>query len=599
MNMELKVYRKILLIDPLRGLIHQGENLSERIVIVMDKMYENLDRSELTWAIREFTEKETIAEQTMSKVTDGDKVHLLWEVTSDFTAADGPVSIELRGTRGGGEVISVIAASDKLIIWPDVNQPYPPAPPLSEQVLAEVHETAEQAKQIVNAGINFKILGVYDTLENLQAEKPNPNVGDAYGVGIDPNIYVYVWDGAEWDKGQKLGGGGGAPVDTYTKAESDERYPLKTDVNEALQERYTKSEADNRFAEKSEPANVSSYKILATGDETLAVTWNGTTTQLGVENLDVGTEFVIGKDYAVYRSDDGSYSISLDADKTGVQKIGGFHYGVCRRVNAALQPINAAGVVRGSGWESNVYDGILPHSVWDQNHRPACDPRGMVYLGSGVWVDIYLCCDNQEGGLRSVYNVVPISGTDGLNWYDFVERALAVGKRLLTYREFCQMAYGSPQGLDDSNENAWTAKTNSGRQKTGYVRNAVSSIGCRDAVGNAWEWLDDNVVRAEHSKISGTGTFSQYDGGRANQAYTDGNGHSHATNNGAWGWDTISPFGAGYGNVYEYNDFSLTTLMGGGCRFDGAGAGARTVNLSYCPWIIRSHVGARCACNSL
>lgn len=248
MNMELKVYRKILLIDPLRGLIHQGENLSERIVIVMDKMHENLDRSELTWAIREFTEKETIAEQTMSKVTDGDKVHLLWEVTSDFTAADGPVSIELRGTRGGGEVISVIAASDKLIIWPDVNQPYPPAPPLSEQVLAEVHETAEQAKQIVNAGINFKILGVYDTLENLQAEKPNPNVGDAYGVGIDPNIYVYVWDGAEWDKGQKLGGGGGAPVDAYTKLESDERYPLKTNVEANFADRYTKPEADKKFA---------------------------------------------------------------------------------------------------------------------------------------------------------------------------------------------------------------------------------------------------------------------------------------------------------------------------------------------------------------
>lgn len=591
MNMELKVYRKILLIDPLRGLIHQGENLSERIVIVMDKMHENLDRSELTWAIREFTEKETIAEQTMSKVTDGDKVHLLWEVTSDFTAADGPVSIELRGTRGGGEVISVIAASDKLIIWPDVNQPYPPAPPLSEQVLAEVHETAEQAKQIVNAGINFKILGVYDTLENLQAEKPNPNVGDAYGVGIDPNIYVYVWDGAEWDKGQKLGGGGGAPVDAYTKLESDERYPLKTNVEANFADRYTKLEADEKFA---------SHAVLSvSGDANLSVTWNGTVIQLDASNLDAGNEFVIGKDYTVYRQDDESYVISQDANKTGAHKIGGFHYGVCRRVNAALQPINTAGAVRGSGWEGNVYNGILPRSVWDQGHRPTCDPKGMTYLGNGTWVDIYLSSDNGAGGLASAYNSVPLTGTEGLSWYGFAERALAVGKRLLTYEEFCQMAFGSPGGLYESNDNAWSSRLNTGRQATGYVRNAVSSIGCRDAAGNVWEWTSSLITRAEHTNLNGNGVFSSADGARAGKPYTDGNGHYNATKDGVWAYDTVSPFPSGNGTIYEYNDFSLVGLVCGGPWHAGTRAGANTVCLQFCVWELREYIGMRCACDGL
>lgn len=385
----------------------------------------------------------------------------------------------------------------------------------------------------------------------------------------------------------------------YTKPESDERYPLKTDVNDALQDRYTKSEADNRFAEKSEPANVSSYKILATGDETLAVTWNGTTTQLGVANLDVSSEFVVGKDYAVYRLDDGGYAISLDADKTDVQKIGGFHYGVCRRVNAALQPINTAGAVRGSGWEGNVYNGILPRSVWDQGHRPTCDPKGMTYLGNGTWVDIYLSSDNGAGGLASAYNSVPLTGTEGLSWYGFAERALAVGKRLLTYEEFCQMAFGSPGGLYESNDNAWSSRLNTGRQATGYVRNAVSSIGCRDAAGNVWEWTSSLITRAEHTNLNGNGVFSSADGARAGKPYTDGNGHYNATKDGVWAYDTVSPFPSGNGTIYEYNDFSLVGLVCGGPWHAGTRAGANTVCLQFCVWELREYIGMRCACDGL
>lgn len=161
------------------------------------------------------------------------------------------------------------------------------------------------------------------------------------------------------------------------------------------------------------------------------------------------------------------------------------------------------------------------------------------------------------------------------------------------------MAFGSPGGLDDSNVNAWTAKTNTGRQKTGYVANAVSSIGCRDAVGNVTEWLNEFITRSEHSMISGTGTFSYSDGGRANQPYTDGNGHYHATNDGVWSWDKVSPFGDGNGNIYEYNDFSLIAMICGGFWNSGTFAGIRAVQMNAYPWIIATNFGTRCACNSL
>ena len=341
-----------------------------------------------------------------------------------------------------------------------------------------------------------------------------------------------------------------------------------------------------------------SVTMKAAGEDKLNVTWNGSTTRIGAEDLDVGSSFYVGKDYTVYKTD-GGFFISLDGDIARAQRIGGFHYGTCRRVDEKLRPVNLAGEVRGEGWESNVYNGILPRSVWYKGHRPACDPKGMVYLGNGTWVDIYQSSDDGDGGLLSAYNQLPLTGTEGLNWYGFVERALVVGKRLLTYQEFCQMAFGSPGGLDDSNENAWTAKTNSGRQKTGYVRNAVSSIGCRDAVGNVWEWLDELITNAEHVNLNGNGTFRTGDGARAGTAYAGGNGHYHTTNNGAYLWDKVSPFGDGYGNILQYNDYSLIALLGGGCSVDSVHAGARTVMMYNYPWRVVSSFGSRCACGSL
>ena len=44
-----------------------------------------------------------------------------------------------------------------------------------------------------DTGIGFKVLDYYDTLEALESAVPNPNVGDAYGVGtVAPyDIYIY------------------------------------------------------------------------------------------------------------------------------------------------------------------------------------------------------------------------------------------------------------------------------------------------------------------------------------------------------------------------------------------------------------------------
>lgn len=93
-----------------------------------------------------------------------------------------------------------------------------------------------------------------------------------------------------------------------------------------------------------------------------------------------------GLDYYIYCCDPTNGSDTVDRDEVFVisknstypsgytadnsRKIGGFHYGKCRYVNALGNPINSSGTENGSGWQGNVYNGIIPNSVWHHKAPP-------------------------------------------------------------------------------------------------------------------------------------------------------------------------------------------------------------------------------------
>lgn len=329
--------------------------------------------------------------------------------------------------------------------------------------------------------------------------------------------------------------------------------------------------------------------VIAVGGAGIFKTGN---TVLNASNLDIGAAFAVGSDYYVYICDsrqdaqDEQYIISLNStypsgwNASNSRKIGGFHYGRCRKINDNMQPVNSSGAIFGTGWESAVSNGILPRSVWTLGHRPKCSPEGMVYLGGGTWVDIYLNSDDGAQGLKSEYNCAPMTGTEGMNWYTFTERLMKSGKRMPDYSEFCAYAFGSPQGLDGANTNAWTATTNTGRGTTGSVVNAVSAVGCVDAVGRVWEWLNDLITRAEHAT----------------------NTEFHPTV--AWGWDKKSPLRDNatkydVGNIYQYYAYSLAAPIAGGSWNRGVRAGARAVGCGNYPWNVNTYLGVRGACDSM
>ena len=313
---------------------------------------------------------------------------------------------------------------------------------------------------------------------------------------------------------------------------------------------------------------------------------------LNASNLDIGSAFSVGKDYYVYICDsrqdgqDERYVISLNStypsgwNASDSRKIGGFHYGRVRKVDGNLQPVNSSGIIFGTGWESAVSNGIVPRSVWTLGHRPKCSPEGMVYLGGGTWIDIYLNSDDGAYGLKSEYGCAPMTGTEGMNWYTFTERLMKSGKRMPDYSEFCAYAFGSPAGLDNENTYAWTATSNTGRGTTGSVVNAVSAVGCVDAVGRVYEWLNEIITRAEHA------TNADY----------------HPTV--SWGWDKKSPLRDNatkydVGNIYQYYAYSLAALLAGCYWADGEHAGARAVYCTAYPWYVYGGIGVRGACDSL
>lgn len=304
-------------------------------------------------------------------------------------------------------------------------------------------------------------------------------------------------------------------------------------------------------------------------------------TELGSANFDATVSaLTVGNDYYVYICDPTNgdatdfsaeaYRISKNSTypngftALNSRKIGGFHYGIVRAVDEEHVPISAGGTPMGSGWKTNTAAGIVPNSVWTLLNRPTCDPAGMVKVGD-MWVDIYLSSDDGYNGLASKFGVNPITGTEGLNWYIANEKALRVGKRLPSYAEFCQYAYGSPQGEDNNNTYAWSKTTNTGRTTTGSVQHAVSAFNVRDAVGNVWEWLDELL-------------------------------HDPTAASANW-YNPMS--GQEVGQIYEYSETGLHALIGGGNWGNGVHDGSRSVICNYYPWFVYSSFGVRCVCDSL
>ena len=205
--MQIESKKKKLCLEPLRGIITQGEKMADTVIFRLPATYGALVLSDLSWQIRAASEKNTLVTADLTASSGGEFCLVQWEVSADFTAVSGALSLMLVGTDSEGNVVIKFPGDDPIWIRDSETGEYAPPPDVLEQAvigiqqaqaaLESAQESLEDAAQALqNTTANFRILGHYDSLPELQSAITNPSVGDAYGVG-DPTV-VYVWNGSAW-----------------------------------------------------------------------------------------------------------------------------------------------------------------------------------------------------------------------------------------------------------------------------------------------------------------------------------------------------------------------------------------------------------------
>ena len=242
---------------------------------------------------------------------------------------------------------------------------------------------------------------------------------------------------------------------------------------------------------KSDPTIVAFTKTgagSATTSSTLYVEINGV-----IKTIASGTSISMptltaGTDYAIWAKPDGTLEATSNHTSPPVansRKIGGFHY--APGGNATAQ----------SG--GNTTPQINEYSFWDLKFRPNCaDPRGMVLVAGGFWMDIYLTGVDAITNGSSKYNVTMADGSSppkiptlfggngsttygSYTWFEAMELATAFGKRCPTQQEFMSAAYGT------------TEASSVGTDQGSTILNAAytSKWGVIQSTGVLWVWSRD------------------------------------------------------------------------------------------------------------
>lgn len=174
--------------------------MADAVTFRLPATYGALILSDLSWQIRAASEKNTLVTADLTASSGGEFCLVQWEVSADFTAVSGALSLMLVGTDSAGNVVIKFPGDDP--IWvrdAETGQYSPPEDAIQKALngLQQAESALEDAtKALQEIGVNFKILGHFDTLPELEAAVTNPSPGDAYGVG-DPTV-VYVWNGTSW-----------------------------------------------------------------------------------------------------------------------------------------------------------------------------------------------------------------------------------------------------------------------------------------------------------------------------------------------------------------------------------------------------------------
>lgn len=228
---------------------------------------------------------------------------------------------------------------------------------------------------------------------------------------------------------------------------------------------------------------------------------------------------------------------------------------------------------------------INPYSIWDLGWRPGgASARGMALVGGRFWADIYLLGTAYLTHGTSAHGqtiadsealppIPPMFGGNGtstygsFNWWAAAEIMAAHGKRLPTYQEYIQLAFGVREAVSRGNDPVTTGLGTSNTGSSQLDHRFTSRWGMVQAAGVVLTWLADFSFRMDGADYSAAQTFSYKSTGMAR------------------------------GNVLSQASTGLSAQLGGGGWNFGTQSGSRALILSFMPWSQGNNIAARGVCN--
>ena len=196
-----------------------------------------------------------------------------------------------------------------------------------------------------------------------------------------------------------------------------------------------------------------------------------------------------GDDVVIFKTKDKGYKLALDLGvenkDTDYDIIGGFHFG--------LVPKDFTGRNNISDKRAKKLRGINKFSIWTQEHRPTCNPKGMSYIKKyDCWVDIYMCNNEHKAvgtsttgkhflaGGNNLGRINPNGNKDFL-YKDFEAVAKLHGKRFITWDEFITAAKGVKEFASAREDDNGVTK---------HHPDFISKYGIEQATGHNWVWSE-------------------------------------------------------------------------------------------------------------
>ncbi|MDE5993106.1 MAG: hypothetical protein K2G87_08670, partial [Oscillospiraceae bacterium] len=148
--MELRILCKHLVADELNGKFTVGENSANVVGITLPRVYEQHDLSLFSFRITAAGKSSNAAVQILDMNSfDEESVHLLWNVTSDFTAIPEKFTLVLTGVNSDNSV-TIKFKSCPVLVNSDETWEFLPSPELSEQLLNQAHSEIQKAIDAAN-----------------------------------------------------------------------------------------------------------------------------------------------------------------------------------------------------------------------------------------------------------------------------------------------------------------------------------------------------------------------------------------------------------------------------------------------------------------